>query len=195
MGKIRGKRKYLNPVLKALLSFALSQVLICLLFIFVIRTNTPINIDDCEIGNIVVEDVMTFRCGGRHASRKMYLISDNVAYYLPSSKEYRPGELKDAIKKGDSLTVIYYDTSHYWSLFEKKCSIVDARDGDTVYLDFYEHIESIKESRIIGIVAISVLDLIFIGIFVLYVLFYKREIKRYFKEKAKKIKKKMKRAR
>ena len=190
MGKIRGKRKYLNPVLKALLSFALSQVLICLLFIFVIRTNTPINIDDCEIGNIVVEDVVTFRYGGRHASRKMYLISDNVAYYLPSSKEYRPGELKDAIKKGDSLTVIYYDTSHYWSLFEKKCSIVDARDGDTVYLDFYEHIESIRESRIIGIVAISVLDLIFIGIFVLYVLFCKREIKRYFKEKSKKIKKK-----
>ena len=194
MGKIRGKRKYLNPVLKALLSFALSQVLICLLFIFVIRTNTPINIDDCEIGNIVVEDV-TFRYGGRHAGRKMYLISDNVAYYLPSSKEYRPGELKDAIKKGDSLTVIYYDTSHYWSLFEKKCSIVDARDGDTVYLDFYEHIESIRESRIIGIVAISVLDLIFIGIFVLYVSFCKREIKRYFKEKSKKIKKKMKRAR
>ena len=195
MGKIRGKRKYLNPVLKALLSFALSQVLICLLFIFVIRTNTPINIDDCEIGNIVVEDVVTFRYGGRHASRKMYLISDNVAYYLPSSKEYKSGELQDAIKKGDSLTVIYYDTSHYWSLFEKKCSIVDARDGDTVYLDFYEHIESIRESRIIGIVAISVLDLIFIGIFVLYVLFCKCEIKRYFKEKSKKIKKKMKRAR
>ena len=194
MGKLRGKRKYLNPVLKALLSFALSQVLICLLFIFVIRTNTPINIDDCEIGNIVVEDV-TFRYGGRHARRKMYLISDNVAYYLPSSKEYRPGELKDAIKKGDSLTVIYYDTSHYWSLFEKKCSIVDARDGDTVYLDFDEHVETIRKSRIIGIVAISVLDLIFIGIFVLYVLFCKREIKRYFKEKSKKIKKKMKRAR
>ena len=194
MGKLRSKRKYFHPVFRALLSFALSQVLICLLFIFVIRTNTPINIDDCEIGNIVVEDV-TFRYGGRHASRKIYLISDNVAYYLPSSKEYRPGELKDAIKKGDSLTVIYHDTSHYWSLFEKKCSIVDARDGDTVYLDFDEHVETIRKSRIIGIVAISVLDLIFIGIFVLYVLFYKREIKRYFKEKSKKIKKKMKRAR
>ena len=189
MGKLRGKRKYFHPVFRALLSFALSQVLICLLFIFVIRTNTPINIDDCEIGNIVVEDV-TFRYGGRHASRKMYLISDNVAYYLPSSKEYRPGELKDAIKKGDSLTVIYYDTSHYWSLFEKKCSIVDARDGDTVYLDFDEHVETIRKSRIIGIVAISVLDLIFIGIFVLYVLLDKREIKRYFREKSKKLRKK-----
>ena len=188
MGKIRGKRKYLNPVLKALLSFALSQVLICLLFIFVIRTNTPINIDDCEIGNIVVEDVIV-RSGSRHR-RKIYLLSDNVAYYLPSSKEYRPGELKDAIKKGDSLTVIYYDTSHYWSLFEKKCSIVDARDGDTVYLDFYERIESIRESRIVGIVWISILDLIFIGIFVLYVLLEKREIKRYFREKSKKLRKK-----
>ena len=167
MGKLRSKRKYFHPVFRALLSFVLSQVLILFSFIRVIHTSHPINIDDCETGSIVVEDVIV-RSGSRHR-RKIYLISDNVAYYLPSSKEYRPGELKDAIKKGDSLTVIYYDTSHYWSLFEKKCSVVDARDGDTVYLDFDEHVETIRKSRIIGIVAISVLDLIFIGIFVLSV--------------------------
>ena len=144
-------------LIKSLLNFfIIGQVLILLLFMLsVYDSRNTLNVNNRKVETIVVQDVAYAYVYNTHECR---IYSNDVRYDFPSlgiEAEYSSRELYETIRKGEVLRIIY--TKEY-SLFGRYNLILDARSGETVYLDIDWYISQVEKGSIGMIVILSLFE-------------------------------------
>lgn len=170
------------------------QILIIQVFVTGYKNSFPVEIQDTKCVDITVSDVI--KVYGRHRTLAVNVYtyldgSDYTKFVFPRSvlpDEYSCDELYDALFPGESLSLRYVERR---SIIGWKNIVVEARTATDVYrtLDGYNNSDD-KESRIIMIVLLSIIEVVFLIGSVLYLCFeFKtiksliRKIKRYFKKR------------
>ena len=102
--------------------------------------SAEVDINDCEIKSIVVEDKNRFAYGNRHGSKvKSVVVSDNVFYHFYGTADaYSATEFYNEVQIGQNIDIAYCKKCTFIGKINK---IVEARCGDTVYMDLDGHNE------------------------------------------------------
>lgn len=163
--------KFVNKIVKRCV---LIQIAICLFFAVLIYESKPADSDDCTTETLLVEDKNYIRV---YREYKCQIISNGIRYDFPNtgiSGQYTAKELYETIQQEDNLDVTYVIK---YGLFGTRNLIVDAREGDKVYLDVVSY-NAQKEKAFKSIIIIfSIIELVFFFIVVLIIGFNSKKFK------------------
>ena len=138
----------------------LIQIIILLLFMWGIYESKPVDINDCENKEIIV-DAKEYIYAFREYRCRIY--SNGIRYEFPTHSirdEYNPREFYDTIQVGDKLDITYY--TQKYGVFGKGNLVVAAKDDTCTYFDLDSYNSQLA---FIGIIVLfAVVELIFFAI-------------------------------
>ncbi|MBQ8791472.1 MAG: hypothetical protein IJZ51_09190 [Ruminiclostridium sp.] len=162
--------------IRATIMFIVIQILIILLFSFLLIESRPIDSKDMKRLDLVVESIDYKKVISEY---RMDIYSDSVRYSFNSRSvlsECSVSELYDKIKVGDRLSVIFFEKS---SLFDKQNLIIDARTETEIYrsVDTYNN----GKSSIVTVVIIilCIVEILFFGVLALFIYINRNAIKNF----------------
>ena len=164
-----------KKIIRDILLFVLIQALIICVFIFLMSDNQPININETKLVDVIVDDIYCFRVRGENW---LCLVADSTKYLFFSRvtfADYSVHELYTSISKGDRLSLRYYESN---SGLLKSNIVVDARSETEIYRTLEEYNRATQEGTIGLIIIFLVVELIFVGVFVLYIWWNYKTIKK-----------------
>ena len=168
-----------KKIIRYILLFVLIQALIICVFIFLISDNQPININETKLVDVIVDDIYCFRVRGENW---LCLVADSTKYLFFSRAtfaDYSVHELYTSISKGDRLSLRYYESNSGLLKISKISNIVvDARSETEIYRTLEEYNRGIQGGTIGLIIIFLVVELIFVGVFVLYIWWNYKTIKK-----------------
>ena len=137
----------------------LIQIVILLFLIVGIYESKPIDINDCENKEIIVDAKEYIYVFSEYRCR---IYSNGIRFWLPNhsiSPVYNPREFYDTIQEGDKLDITYTKYG-----VRKRNLVVAVKDETTTYLDFDLYNSQKKSAFIAMIVLFAVVELIFCAI-------------------------------
>ena len=155
-----------KKVLRIFTIFVLVQLIIAFIFICMLAESQQINVDDIKQIDITIDDVYYFRVP---RNNWLFIVSDSSKYLFKNrstSEEYSVSELYEAISEGSELSLIYQEKD---TIFGKTNLIVDARTKTEVYRTLEEYNRAKQGLPLIVIIFFSIIEVIFVGIFAVYV--------------------------
>lgn len=155
-----------KKTIRMLLLFLLLQLTIIFSLISTLRGNWHIDINETKQANIIVDDIYCYRLSRED---QLFVIADSKKYLFTGRdtlKEYSVNDLYNSISKGDSLSLLYYEAENI--IFGKFNVVVDARSETEIYRTLEEYNRARKGAPIFVILLYSVIELIFVGVVLLY---------------------------
>ena len=165
------RRKFIR---KFTISFLLIQITIATLAGSLLYESSPINMDDCASQKIIVQAREYKRVYGEHVCQ---ISSNGAIYWFPNLgmfEKYSSRELYEEMEPGKSLDITYTEGRNF---FAKHNLIVDARSESTIYLDFGTYNNEKGKLVVAVIIMFSVIELVFLAIFICIFLFNSKELK------------------
>ena len=165
-----------TKIAKALLLFVMVQLLLILLLTTAIKQRQQVLPENTETISIVVDDIeiIDSSISNKHSNKKVYLYSDSVKYRYGLIKKIRNIEERLLNKK---LTVMY----------EKSTNIlVDIRGENEVFFTISDYNDQQKIQMLFGVIGISIMELLVLMFFGLYLLLFCDIKKILYKRKSKK---------
>lgn len=162
--------------IRATIMFIVIQILIILLFSFLLIESRPIDSKDMKRLDLVVESIDYKKVISEY---RMDIYSDSVRYSFNSRSvlsECSVSELYDKIKVGDRLSVIFFEKS---SLFDKQNLIIDARTETEIYrsVDTYNNGKSSLVTVVI--IILCIVEILFFGVLALFIYINRNAIKNF----------------
>lgn len=167
-----------KKILRGLCIFILIQVLIVVAFVYLFNSSGQIDIKDTKQVNVTVDSLSYFHGSSKHSAGRLVIVSGSTKYYFmnrSTSDEYSVSKLYEALSKGDSLTIRYYETER---LFLGKINlIVDARGGAEIYRSIEEYNRGHQGSEVGVIIVFVVIELLYFGFLLIYIYIDKNTLK------------------
>ena len=155
---------------KLLLYFIIVQIIILALFSLLAIESKPINISDCMQKDITVEKT-EYRLAFREYQFSVF--ANDVQYKFPNLV-YTNNEPNKKIEASDSLTITYVRKLGF---FGKYNLIIDARNGDNVYLDSTSYNEQSEVAFLLTIILSCVVEFVFLGAIIIIIIFNFKDLK------------------
>lgn len=155
-------------LIKTFLFFVFIQLLIVVVFVYLFNISQPININDTNKVNITVDDA--YLVTRPRQTTWMVVVADSIEYVFTNSgtlEEYSTTEIYESISNGDQLSLVYYEMNVV--LFGKTNIIVDAHTENTIYRSFDEYNRGRDGTSIYILITFFVIELVFVGAFLLNV--------------------------
>ena len=153
--------------IKAILLLVLIQFLIIFSLVLLVRGSQQIDINDTKQIDITVDDIYIIRVPKEDW---LFVVADSTYYLFTSQatfEDYSVHELYNSIFKGDRLSLVYYELDSI--LFKRVNTVVDARTETDVYRTFEEYNRGKQGVHIFVVILYSIIELVFIGIVLVYV--------------------------
>ncbi len=169
-----------KKLIRMIIIFIILQALIIAVFLFELNGSYPINIQDTEQVDIVVEDIYYYRT---RSGYKLCVVSDSNNYlFLNRStfKEYSPSKLYRTISVGDRLSLVCYQTNI--AFFGESNIVIEARTETETYRSYEEYLKGMKGAPVANVVIYTVIEVIFVGAVFVYVWINQNIIKEFFKK-------------
>lgn len=180
MKKIRfsfGEKRFI----KAIFLFLIIQILIIFSFLLLVGGSQEININETKQIDITVDDTYIIRVPKEDW---LFVIADST-YYLftgrATKEDYSVHELYNSISKGDCLSLRYYELDTI--LLKNVNKVVDARSDTEIYRNIEEYNYGRHGVDIFVIILCSIIEIIFIGIVIIYCWINFNVIKSIYKKK------------
>ena len=162
--------------IRATIMFIVIQILIILLFSFLLIESRPIDSKDMKRLDLVVESIDYKKVISEY---RMDIYSDSVRYSFNSRSilsECSVSELYDKIKVGDRLSIIFFEKSN---LFDKQNLIIDARTETEIYrsVDTYNNGKSSLVTVVI--IILCIVEILFFGVLALFIYINRNTIKNF----------------
>ena len=152
-------------LIRCIFVFILIQVFIVLLFLRLFGNGQPVKIEETKQADIIVEDIYLVSFPKDHW---LVILADSGKYKFdnhPMFDKYSLEELKEFISKGDKLKLMY---SEEYSIFGKVNLIADMRSETEIYRTIEENNLAFRGVPTIIVILFSVIELIFVGVVLLY---------------------------
>lgn len=168
---------------KRLAIFVAVQILLIVLFVGIDRDIVCDFIEESKLTESVVV-VETTKYEYKFATGRVFsFFADGKEYHFPKfpiigTNEYSMKHLKQAVCEGDELVVQYVEGS-------REYKVIGAQKGNTTLrsVEAYDHY--LRQQHTMTIVAFVIVEMVFLAVLVLFVLFYWKEIKLFSKKKKK----------
>jgi hypothetical protein len=156
--------------------FLLIQAIIISLFILIRHNHTPVENQDLKKAVVVVDNV---EYEYQFISHRMFSIySDSKEYAFPkitiiNTSEYSMYQLYKTINIGDSLTIEYIEDG-------ENNKIIGACLNNITLRSVNGYNSFIKTQQVLGVLAFIMVEIIFVVILFLFLLFYRKELNSFF---------------
>ena len=162
--KNKKRRKKNRQKSKAIIRFAIGQLVVLLVCIMLISSSRPVNIDDCVEKTIIVEDT-EYQYYPLHNERVFSVYSKGIRYQFTNAgitMKYSSNELNQAIQPGEEIHITYVEHYGFWRI---KNLVVDARSETDIYFDG-DIYHTQQQSAFIGAIILStILEAIYLFVF------------------------------
>lgn len=162
-----------------ILLFVFVQLLIAFSFTRLYTDSQQINENDIKQIDIIVDDYYRYRV---LKEEKLVIVADGNEYLFNSHStfsEYSVYELYNSISEGSSLSLIYYET---YEISGRVNLVVDARSENRIYRTIEEYNRGKQGLPVFVVVMFSVIEIIFVGIILVYVWIEGNIFKRIFRK-------------
>lgn len=142
------------------------QLVIIFFFIYMLIGSQQINVNDTRQIDITVDDIYCFRVS---RSNWLLVVSNSTEYLFTSRstfEEYSVSELYETIAEGSKLSLRYYETHMILGKFNL---VVDARSETETYRSIEEYNRGKQGVPAFVTIIFSIIELIFVGIVLIYV--------------------------
>lgn len=167
--------------IKAIILFIIIQLFIIFSFLLLVSGSQQIDINNTKQIEITVDDVHIIRVPKEDW---LFVIADST-YYLftgrATNEDYSVHELYNSISKGDSLSLRYYELDTV--LLKNINKVVDARNETEIYRNIEEYNYGRHGVDIFVVILCSIIEIIFIGIVIIYCWINFNVIKNFYKKK------------
>ena len=169
---------------KSLLVFAVIQCFLFSIFVpEIYDAFVPVNSENSKQIKIVVDE--TYYDSSGRSSAKFYIYSNGIKYRFSNfgiSGKYSNRELSEMVREGDVLSITYIEKYPFGVVNEKW--VVDARTETKVYRSLEEY--NARKSPVLNILFFGFIELLFLSVFALYIVFHWKELKLFSYRKKKK---------
>lgn len=173
MKKAKRNVKAMKLVKKTVV-FALVQLLIVVFFLRFISESKLIVLEDTTPITVTVDDIKYERVISEY---RFSIYSDSIEYRFHNQgvfARYSNRELYETIEIGDEISIVYVER---YDLTGKYKSVIDARTEMIVYRSIEEYNELREPAFIAAIVISSIIELVFILVFIVWIMFNREGMK------------------
>ncbi len=157
-----------KQTLCSLIIFALMQILIILVFSWLLYKSKPVDLENTKQITITVDNVRY----QRGPTEYYFIIYSDSEKYLFSNYgrfgEYSNRELYESISIGDRLTLTYYNSSSL--LHGNFNSVIEAQSNTEIYRSVEEYTKLTAGISTAVTIPFLIIELVFVGVLILYVL-------------------------
>ena len=166
-----------KKLLRTVTAFALIQLSIVFIFVRMFIVVQPVSISDIKEIDIIVEDVY---CLSSLKQKWLVVIADSGKYIFENGTfaECSISELYKFIHKGDKLSLMYRETHS----ISGKNLVVDARSETATYRTIEEYNRGQQGVPVFVVTLFSLIELVFIGVIVLYIWLNHNTIKGFYRK-------------
>ena len=164
------------------IGLVLIQLAIIFIFAYMLIGSQQINVNDTKQIDITVDDIYYSRVPRENW---LFVVSDSTEYLFTSRstfEEYSVSELYETIAEGSKLSLRYYETHMILGKFNL---VVDARSETETYRSIEEFNRGKQGVPAFVTIIFSIIELIFVGIVLIYVWLNYNTIKGIYKKSKK----------
>ena len=155
-----------KKLIRTVIVLALIQFAIIFIFARMLIGSRQINANDTKQIDIIVDDIYYFRVPRENW---LVVVSDSTKYLLKgrsTSEEYSVNELYESIIEGTKLSLMYKETH---TVLGNVNLVVDARSETETYRSLEEFNRGKQGAPAFVTIIFSIIELIFVGIVLVYV--------------------------
>lgn len=155
-----------KKLIRIVIVLALIQLVIIFIFAHMLIGSQQINVNDTKQIDITVDDIYYFRVPRENW---LFVVSDSTKYLFKSRstfEEHSVNELYESIIEGAKLSLMYQETH---TVLGNVNLVVDARSETETYRSLEEFNRGKQGVPVFVTIIFSIIELIFVGIVLVYV--------------------------